>query len=40
MKKEMVFEVNVNLAESYLYGVAKGINGCQKNCYILRGIRM
>jgi hypothetical protein len=27
MKKEMVFEVNVNLAESYLYGVAKGING-------------
>ena len=22
----MVFEVNVNLAESYLYGVAKGIN--------------
>ena len=26
MKKEMVFEVNVNLAESYLYGVAKGIN--------------
>lgn len=27
MKKDMVFEVNVNLAESYLYGVAKGING-------------
>ena len=23
MKKDMVFEVNVNLAESYLYGVAK-----------------
>jgi hypothetical protein len=27
MKKDMVFEVNVNLAESYLHGVAKGING-------------
>jgi hypothetical protein len=26
-KKDMVFEVNVNLAESCLYGVAKGING-------------
>lgn len=23
----MIFEVNVNLAESYLYGVAKGISG-------------
>jgi hypothetical protein len=27
MKKNLVFEVNVNLAESYLYGVAKGSNG-------------
>jgi hypothetical protein len=26
MKREMMFEVNVNLAESYLYGIAKGIN--------------
>jgi hypothetical protein len=27
MKKDMVFEVNVNLAESYFHGVVKGING-------------
>jgi hypothetical protein len=27
MRKEMIFEINVNLAESYLYGVAKGTNG-------------
>jgi hypothetical protein len=27
MKREMMFEVNVNLAESYLHGVAKGMNG-------------
>jgi hypothetical protein len=27
MKREMMFEVNVNLGESYLHGVARGING-------------
>jgi hypothetical protein len=27
MSKEMIFEISVNLAESYLYGVAKGTNG-------------
>jgi hypothetical protein len=27
MKREMMFEVNIDLAESYLHGVAKGING-------------
>jgi hypothetical protein len=27
MRKELIFEISVNLAESYLYGVAKGTNG-------------
>jgi hypothetical protein len=27
MRKEMIFEISVNLAESYLSGVAKGTNG-------------
>ena len=27
MKGEMMFEVDVNLAESYLHGVAKGMSG-------------
>jgi len=27
MRKELIFEISVNLAESYFYGVAKGTNG-------------
>ncbi len=27
MKKDVAFGINVNLAESYLYGIAKGTNG-------------
>jgi hypothetical protein len=27
VRKEMIFEISVNLAESYLYGVARGTNG-------------
>jgi hypothetical protein len=27
MRKEMIFEISVNLAESYLHGVARGTNG-------------
>jgi hypothetical protein len=27
LKNDVVFDINDNLAESYLYGMAKGING-------------
>jgi len=27
MTKELIFEISINLAESYFYGVAKGTNG-------------